>query len=1029
LAPRKPIPGLYDAALTTELEHALAELEPELKEIANLDREEAPRVLARLVQQRLVHALNSFPKDQSTAPQLALTNELLKRVAELAPDGGAEERLAEPARKLLAVRTPAANALGTPVSPQRPVIPLSTSDLIVNGHHDISLAPEVKRELASADGVDLLCSFLKWSGLRLVLDELKELLNRKPNSVRVLTTAYMSATERRALDELQAIGAQLRVSYDTEKTRLHAKAWLFHRQSGFSTGYIGSSNLSAAAMLDGLEWNVRLSTQDNKPILEKFRTTFEQYWADTDFRPYVPEEFDEAVKQQRDDAARPFFVVDVIAKPHQQEILDDLAAERDRGHHRNLVVAATGTGKTIVAALDYRRLREKHPTLLFVAHRKEILEQSLYAFRAVLREGSFGELLVGEHQPVKGEHVFASIQSLSQDRIRKLAPDAFEMVIVDEFHHAAAESYEEVLAHLKPKILLGLTATPERADGKSVLHHFDGRIASELRLWKALDQGLLSPFHYFGVGGPDLTGVRWANGRYVTDELSNVYTANDAFALRVRQELQRRVRDVHSMRALGFCVDIAHAEHMARKFSESGLAARAVSAATSPRERDAALAALKGGSIQVLFSVDLFNEGVDLPDVDTVMFLRPTESATVFLQQLGRGLRKSQKKECLTVLDFIGNANRKFRFDQRFRAVVGGTRREILREVQQGFPSLPSGCVIELDRQSQESVLENIKAAIGLGRRELINDLKQLGPETTLTSFLERTELEPEDLYGDDWSFSRLRRAAGFETREPDERELQIERALARLLHVDDRPRLEGLLGLLARTRAPAADAQSVMQRWLWVALGYAKEPLSGMAAAFQHLWSRPSLKAEITLLLQVLSSRSRWLGRPLRGRASQQPLQLHARYSVAEVMAALGATDKKGALKAPREGVFLSTETKTEVLFVTLEKSERDYTPTTLYDDYPISRGRFHWQSQSRDHEKTQAGLRYLAAGLDSPTQILLLVRERAEDRRGETMTYLNLGPVIYRSHRGARPMSVEWELAHDMPASFFQENKRAAG
>ncbi len=1029
MAPRKPIPGLYDAALTTELERALADLQPELKEIANLDREEAPRVLARLVQQRLVHALNSFPKDQSTAPQLALTNELLKRVAELAPEGGAEERLAEPARKLLAVRTPAVSALGKPVSPQRPVIPLSTSDLIVNGHHDISLAPEVKRELASADGVDLLCSFLKWSGLRLVLDELKELLSRKPNSVRVLTTAYMSATERRALDELQAIGAQLRVSYDTEKTRLHAKAWLFHRETGFSTGYIGSSNLSAAAMLDGLEWNVRLSTQDNRPILEKFRTTFEQYWADTDFRPYVPKEFDEAVKQQRDDAARPFFVVDVAAKPHQQEILDDLAAERDRGHHRNLVVAATGTGKTIVAALDYRRLREKHPKLLFVAHRKEILEQSLYAFRAVLREGSFGELLVGEHQPVQGQHVFASIQSLHRDRVQKLSPDAFDVVIVDEFHHAAADSYEEVLEHLTPKILLGLTATPERADGKSVLHHFDGRIASELRLWKALDQGLLSPFHYFGVGGPDLTGVRWANGRYVTDELSNVYTANDAFALRVRQELQRRVRDVHSMKALGFCVDIAHAEHMARKFSESGLAARAVSSATSPRERDAALAALKGGSIQVLFSVDLFNEGVDLPDVDTVMFLRPTESATVFLQQLGRGLRKSQKKECLTVLDFIGAANRKFRFDQRFRAVVGGTRRDILREVQQGFPSLPSGCVIELNRQSQEAVLDNIKAAIGLGRRELINDLKQLGPATNLVSFLERTELEPEDLYGADWSFSHLRRAAGFDSHEPDERERQIERAFSRRLHIDDQKRLDGFHAFLSQPSAPRGDANDLIQRWLWVALGYQRDPLTGLTEAWKHLWRVPSLKAELSDLLVVLAERSRWLWRPVLGRLAQLPLQLHARYSKVEAMAALNETDSKQVVAAPREGKHFSQRHQVELLFVTLDKSDGNYTPTTLYDDYPISPSRFHWQSQSTTHEDHPTGKRYRAASLDAPEQLMLLVRERQKDERGETMPYVNLGPVIYRSHTGNRPMSIEWELAHEMPMWLFQETKRAAG
>jgi superfamily II DNA or RNA helicase/HKD family nuclease len=1030
---RRPASGLYDQPITTELEASLGELADELREVVPLVASDAPRQLARLFHDRLIHALSSLPSDGKLEHQLKLTNKLFQLVASEAPEGGANERIAEPGRRLLAVRDAARTGLGTAVSPVRPLIPLSSSDLIVNGHHDIALGPEVRREIASADQVDLLCSFLKWSGLRLVRDELDELIKRG-KKLRVLTTAYMSTTEPRALDELEKLGAEVRVSYDTTKTRLHAKAWLFHRESGFSTGCIGSSNLSAAAMLDGLEWNVRLSARDNRPILDKFYATFEQYWADPEFCKYDREQFHRAVTQQRREAGRHFFVVDVLPRPHQQQMLDDLASEREAGHFRNLVVAATGTGKTIVAALDYRRLRQQDPKndkLLFVAHRREILEQSLDAFRAVLRDASFGELLVGGERPNRGTHVFASIQSLKDARLDAIKPTDFDVVIVDEFHHAAADTYEQLLARLKPRVLLGLTATPERTDGKSVLHHFDGRIASELRLWQALDQSLLSPFHYFGVGGaPDLSRVDFTRGRYDAAALSNVYTADHFFAIRVRQELERRVRDVTQIRALGFCVDVRHAELMAAEFTRNGLASRAVSADSKDAERDDALRALERGDIRCVFSVDLFNEGVDLPDVDTVLFLRPTESATVFLQQLGRGLRKSEKKDCLTVLDFIGNASRKFRFDLRYRAIVGGTRHGVIQQIEDGFPSLPSGCVIELDKQSQEAVLENVRSALGLGRKALVEDLQALGPQATLRAFLRETNLELEDLYASDWSFAKLRRAAGYDSVEPDERSRQVERALGRMLHLDDRLRLAMLRQLLEQPTAPRANPAELAQRWLFILLGNARSPYSDMRETWRHLWANESLRREVIGVLDELEGRNRKLTLAPDDALARTGLAVHATYSRDEVMAALDQRAKSGGVKQPREGLVQIKELNLDLFFVTLEKSEDDYTPSTLYDDYPISPSRFHWQSQSAAHEETTTGRRHIATGIKvGQPQALLFVRQRIKDDRGETMPYVNLGRVSYLKHEGGRPMSIEWALEHEMPAWLYQETKPAAG
>lgn len=1029
-------PGLYDLLLTRGVDEALARLAPDHAALEDLDEHELPLTLARHLQRRLVHAFAALPRKDRATDAVTLANRVLAHLGDLLPDAGVhtDDDVLPPARKLLAVLAPAPPPR-TPRAPERPEIPLATSDLLVNGRHDLSIGPEIKRELASADRVDLLCSFLKWSGLRILEDPLKDLLDRRPGALRVLTTAYMSATERRALDALTAWGADVRVSYDTARTRLHAKAWLFHRDSGFSTATVGSSNLSAAAMLDGLEWNVRLSRADNGPILAKFAATFDQYWDDPDFQPYDPDQFHEAITRQVRAHAAPLLRLDVHPRPHQQEILDDLAAERARGHHKNLVVAATGTGKTIVAALDYRRLRDDLPRarLLFVAHRREILEQSLATFRVVLRDGAFGELLLGGAHADRWDHVFASVQSLDADRLDALPADHFDVLIVDEFHHAAAPTYERLLRHFTPRVLLGLTATPERADGKSVLPWFDGRVASELRLWKALDQGLLCPFQYFGVGGaPDISADRlWTRGRYDLAKLGNVYTADHLFAKRIIQEVAHKVADVHAMRALGFCVDVAHADFMAAQFNAANIPAAAVNGQTPRAERAATLAALRSGAINALFSVDLFNEGVDLPDVDTLLFLRPTESATLFMQQLGRGLRNAAGKPCLTVLDFIGHAHRRFRFDARFRAILGGTRKGITQAVERGFPSLPSGCFIHLDRQAADAVLANLRHALGLGHRGLIDDLRQLvtdrGPDVDLATFLDEAGVDLEDLYSAKWCWTKLRRAAGLLRADDAHTDLdaQVERAFGRMLHLDDAYRLDGLAHLVAAPTPPAPDASDALQRDLFVLLGHARSPLSALAEALGHLWSRPALLDELRQLLALLADRSRRLTHPL----DRLPLHVHATYSLDEVMALVDERNRNGGVQRIQTGVYHLREHRTDLFFVTLEKSERHYSPTTLYNDYPISARRFHWESQSSCHEGTATGRRYTRIGRGTEDQALLFVRARRKDDRGETQPYTLLGPCYYEGHRGARPMEVTWELARPMPPGFYQETKLAAG
>ena len=1028
---RLPI-GLYDRVVTESLSAALAELPDELKELGPLEGADAPHALARLLHDRIVHALAGLPSKDRIGHQVRLVNDVLELVSARAARGTVEsgDRLASQAQRLQAILQP---AVGPAVAkaPPRPQIPLSSSDLLVNGRHDPSIGPEVVKELASADRVDLLCSFLKWSGFRLVQDALREFVDRNGGgALRVLTTAYMSATQRRALDALVEMGAQLRVSYDTSRTRLHAKAWLFHRDSGFTTAYVGSSNLSHAAMVDGLEWNVRLSAVDNGAIVDKFEAAFGQYWDDVDFRAYDAVEFDEAVTRQKRAGLAPYLRFDITARPHQQEILDELEAERARGHCRNLVVAATGTGKTIVAALDYKRLRRSmgRDRLLFVAHRRQIIDQSHTTFQVVLADGAFGEALYSGEVPSTWDHVFANVQSLNADRLLQFDRDHFDVIIVDEFHHAAASSktYASLLAHFQPKYLIGLTATPERADGQTVLDWFDGRIGSELRLWKALDPGLLSPFQYFGVGGaPDLRGVKWSRGQYDTKTLSNVYTADHLFAKRVIQQVHAKVADPLAMRALGFCVDVAHARFMADRFNEAGIGAAAVWADTPQAERQAKWQALRGGELQCLFSVNLFNEGVDLPDVDVVLFLRPTESATVFLQQLGRGLRRSEDKECLTVLDFIGHAHRKFRFDARYRAIVGGTRHSIKQQVERGFPALPSGCIIQLDRQSERAVLENIEQVLRQGGRAQADDLRALG-DVDMSTFLADAGLELEDVYAKEGRcWTRLRRDAGLLTASRGDDDDQIERGLARMLHLDDPFRLQGIRALVSPDSPPRADDQDPLQRWLFALLGYVRRPLTDLANVWKTLWQSPALREEIRQLTLLLEDRTRHLTHPYAG----TPLYVHATYTLDEILTGLDERNKKGGIKRVQTGVYYSVAHDADALFVTLEKLDKDYSPTTRYRDYPISATRFHWETQGNCHPATPTGRRYLNAERGAKGRVLLFVRLRKSDERGITMPYVFLGPAYCDTHRSERPVQIEWLLDQPMPASFFQEAKVAAG
>lgn len=1015
--------GVYESLRTSGLEGALAlvrDLEPRF---APVDPADAPEILARHVA-RAVRRLLADERDEEK--RAAIINELMDVVH--APD----ERLVDGLEQLVVLTRAIAPGV---YELQRPATPLSSAALLTNGPDEPTLGSELRAELSSADRVDLLCAFIRWHGLRVLEEPLLRLRDRGVR-LRVITTTYVGATERRAIDELvRRFGADVRITYETQSTRLHAKAWLLRRNSGFDTAFVGSSNLSRSALVDGLEWNVRLSGVATPELLRKFAATFDTYWADPAFVRYDPasdaDRLDDALARAGSRGASSADItlsgLEVRPLPHQTEILEALEAEREIHHrHRNLVVAATGTGKTVVAALDYRRLREQRDgqaRLLFVAHRQEILQQSLRMYREVLADGAFGELYVAGNRPERWSHVFASVQSLASYGVDRIEPNHFDVVVIDEFHHAEAPTYRRLLDHLQPAELLGLTATPERADGVDVRSFFDNRAAYELRLWDALAADLLVPFHYFGVADDvDLSGIEWKRGQYDVSLLDRVYTGNDARAAKVLRTLRDKVTDVGTMRALGFCVSIAHAGYMAEVFRRAGIPALAVSGDTANTARADALRQLRQREVNCLFAADLFNEGLDVSEVDTVLFLRPTQSATIFLQQLGRGLRRAPGKAVLTALDFIGQHRREFRFDVRYRPLTGSTRKGLERQIETGFPFLPSGSQLILDRVAQQIVLDNVRRQLRLTRKQLVADLRSYG-DPSLARYLGESGRDLADVYRGNGSWTGLRRDASLPTLPPGPDDEALLRRVSSLAHVDD-PERADLYSTLAEPAGPdyqeLDERQQRLARMLFFTLWPNRGGFTSYADGLAHLRRHPAVCAELRELIALGVDRSRHTPRSLGQGLQHVPLLSHAHYRREEALAALGWANLERSARGNITGVAWAEETQTDALLINLRKTEHEFSPTTMYRDYAISPELFHWESQNATSTTSEAGRRYLGQA-GRRTHVVLFVRESPTDDLGAA-PFLCLGQATYVDHRGERPIAITWHLDRPMPADTFR-------
>ena len=547
-----------------------------------------------------------------------------------------------------------------------------STDVMTGGSdRRMQLYYQLIQSLKKADSVDIIVSFLMESGVKMLLEELDNALKRGAK-IRILTGNYLGITQPSALYLLKKkLGSRVDMRFYNEKDRsFHPKSYIFHYR-GYNDIYIGSSNISRSALTSGIEWNYRFSSVSDPKNYEKFYHAFEDLfehhsiiidneelkrYSQNWHRPAVAKDLERyEYSHQNEENESEDTKVRLLYEPRgaQIEALCALEDTRAEGAKRALVQAATGVGKTYLAAFDSK----SYERVLFVAHREEILKQAAASFRNVRNSEDYG-FFTGEEKSTDKSVIFASVATLGRSEYlseKYFAPDYFQYLVIDEFHHAVNEQYQRIVKYFKPQFLLGLTATPERMDGRNIYELCDYNVPYEISLKDAINKGMLVPFHYYGIyDDTDYSGLHLIRGRYDEKELNETYIGN----VHRHDLIYKYYCKYGSKKALGFCCSRAHAEEMAKEFCERGIPSVAVYSnanGTYSEERGKAIEKLKSGEIRVIFSVDMFNEGVDITSVDMVMFLRPTESPIVFLQQLGRGLRRSKGKEYLNVLDFIGN--------------------------------------------------------------------------------------------------------------------------------------------------------------------------------------------------------------------------------------------------------------------------------------------------------------------------------------------------------------------------------------
>lgn len=994
----------------------------------DIDGAESPNMLTEHLS-RIIR--NRLSDENLTAEERALfVNRLIDYLGE-----GKEEKVLDDKQMLAAVvsRQEDARLKATGSTPVRPLTGFRTSNLFTGGQSRVSLSSEIERDIESADSICMIVSFLKLSGVNLIYDHLKRFCSNPQHRLRIITTTYCGVTDAKAVERLASLpNTEIRISYNTEIERLHAKSYIFERNSGFSTAYIGSSNLSKSAQTDGLEWNIRVTNIENPHIINAALATFDIYWNSHNFEDFREGGIEKLYKELQK-IREPKLATDVLSKytilPHQKQILDKLSVIREGGVKRNLIVAATGTGKTVISAFDYKVFAEQTEgthRLLFVAHREEILKQSRRTYRSVLQDANFGDLWVGDSRPINGiDHLFVSVATFNSkfDNIfRDLPANYYDYIVIDEAHHLVADSYRKILSKFSPRLLVGLTATPERMDGVSLLPDFDNQISAEIRLPKALDEGLLTPFQYLCISDDtDLTDEELMQGdRYVATKLTEKLCNRERVRL-VIERLQYYLPDERKCRALGFCATKKHAQYMAEEFLRVGLKA-AYLTSDNDEERLALNRKLANGGINYLFVVDIFNEGVDIPEVDTVLFLRPTESLTIFLQQLGRGLRLYPGKQQLTVFDFVAQLNQKYDFASRFRSLLTRTDKSVEDQVKNGFTLLPHGCTIHMEEKAQEYVLQNIKAAI-YNKGRLVKELRTYTHTPTLAEFIENNGQDIRLIYKGGNCWSSLKQEAGLCQYTEDENTRRFTKGIGNLVHVNSVSYLNFIRKAMKAYgnltwNDEREETYAVMLYYSLFGDKISKIGVRSIHEALGRLANYPVFVSEILELTEYLLSRLETRTYSV-GEGMPVSLEQYGCYTREEVFAIFKRQTADKRMQGSVAGVFNIEELNTELFFVTLNKSDKDFSAETMYNDYVVSENEFRWESQNTDSHQGK-GRRFVEQKSNGK-KFLLFVRENKKDGYGNTCPFICFGLVDYISSKEDKPMKINWQTHQPILPQFL--------
>jgi superfamily II DNA or RNA helicase len=917
-----------------------------------------------------------------------------------------------------------------------PLTSLSKSSLFFGGKSgEVSMQEELNREIRCADEICWVVSFIKVSGLNLLYKSLKEFTS-EGKKLRIITTTYMGATEYSAITKLANLpNTEIKISYDGSQDRLHAKAYIFIRNSGFHTAYIGSSNISSAALRDGREWNFKATQYELPDVIDSVRRSFEVYWNDETFETFKLGIDDDKLKKAlniEEFTLLDYSKLDIIrAKDYQLRILERLDYEREvLGNWHNLIVAATGTGKTVISAYDFKRYYKDHPNchFLFIAHRQEILKQALDTYRYILDDQNFGELMYSGQEPTKYNYLFASKDSLINKLDQPiLKPDYYDYIVVDEVHHIVAQTYVRLMTHFKPKVLLGLTATPERTNAsEDITIYFDNRISAEIRLPEALNAGILCPFRYYGIpDGTDLTGVKWTAHGYDASELTKIYTANDMRTGLILRKLEEYVADsVGKVRALCFCVNKEHAKYMCAKFTLAGLRCEVLTSENDDRHRKLVREKLKKGEINYLFVVDIFNEGVDIPEIDLILFLRPTESLTIFLQQFGRGLRKVKGKEFVTVLDFVGHARQEFNYKDRFEALIGRRSQGIKTEIKNGFPNLPFGCAITLEEKAKEEILANIDGVISRMRTSnIIKEVREFYEANTvgfsLGTFLNYINIPLHRIYRNNNTWNDICVAAEITQSVSRYRKLIYFAVSNKWLATDSYSYFNQLLKFVERKfRYNVAEFDDKEKRYatmFYYDLCDREGEFDSLQQMFDELSNDEILIKELGEVLTILRNNCIALEKDDNSvYKTWNPLKLHGVYTRSQIQAALG-TSNFNKKSSSREGVERRRDINLEAMYVDIIK---DPSSAGNYDDYAMSRTKFHWESQRTVSDTCPTAEAYR----NGDNHMLLFVRQQKKDpETNVTMGYTYLGEVTFESMEGSRPLQIVWDLVSPMSEATF--------